>query len=64
MNGADTRQAQTLSALQAVAVVDAALLDDFGDYDASGHSSWDTDSTHVYDSAGIGNTNNEIALSP
>ncbi|KAL5479118.1 hypothetical protein ACEPAI_2406 [Sanghuangporus weigelae] len=58
-NGVETRQAQTLSTLQAVAVVDAALLDDFGDYDLSTQSSWETESTRAYDFTA---ENNEIAM--
>ncbi|KAL5496097.1 hypothetical protein ACEPAH_3014 [Sanghuangporus vaninii] len=46
-SGVETRQAQTLSTLQAVAVVDAALLDDFGDL--STQSSWEMESTRAYD---------------
>ncbi|KAL5520175.1 hypothetical protein ACEPAG_9388 [Sanghuangporus baumii] len=61
-NGAETRQAQTLSTLQAVAVVDAALLDDFGDYILSAQSSWETESTGAYDFTAETGKNGEIAM--
>ncbi|OCB90930.1 hypothetical protein A7U60_g1840 [Sanghuangporus baumii] len=59
-SGVQTRQAQTLSTLQAVAVVDAALLDDFGDL--STQSSWETESTRAYDFTAENGKNNEIAM--
>ncbi|EJD05290.1 uncharacterized protein FOMMEDRAFT_80996, partial [Fomitiporia mediterranea MF3/22] len=53
---------QTLSVLRAVAVVDDAILDDFGGYEPSADFSWETESTRAYGAEMSPDSENGIVL--